>query len=351
MKKHYRQENDCLNCGAELQGKFCHVCGQENLQLKENFGHMLNHAVSDYFHFDQHFFNTLKPLLFQPGKLTNEYMAGKRVRYLHPIKMYIFISLVYFLFLFNSHTEIVQIKSDPLTKTEIVKLDSVINTNTFLSAQQKEAELAKINKFKIVKKGNKIDTVYTGVNDDFITTGDTYDANYDQYLTRQQKLPPNKRDGLLTRFYYKKAFSWDKNGVDSKKAVEEAVQHNTPKMMFLLLPLFALLLKLTFWKSKKYYVEHLIYSFHFHCFLFLFLSIIILIQAIMPVSWDTNVGNVIRIGSFFIIMYYLYRSLRVVYNRPRGRTITKMIGLTISYITVFGIGMLLLILITAAFTV
>src|SRR5471030_392463 len=107
MKKHYRTENDCLNCGAELQGRFCHVCGQENLQIKENFGHMMNHAISDYFHFDHHFFNTLKPLVLNPGKLTNEYMAGKRVRYLHPVKMYIFISLVYFLLLFNSNTKMV----------------------------------------------------------------------------------------------------------------------------------------------------------------------------------------------------------------------------------------------------
>src|SRR6201989_1171381 len=105
MKKHYRKETDCLNCGAELQGKFCHVCGQENLQIRENFGHMMNHAISDYFHFDHQFFHTLKPLLFQPGKLTNEYMAGRRVQYLHPIKMYIFISLIFFILMFKHNQE------------------------------------------------------------------------------------------------------------------------------------------------------------------------------------------------------------------------------------------------------
>ena len=105
MKKHYRAENDCLNCGATLQGKFCHVCGQENLEIKESFGHLMNHAVSDYFHFDDKFFNTLKPLLFKPGKLTNEYMAGKRASYLHPVKMYIFISFIYFVLLFSDRVQ------------------------------------------------------------------------------------------------------------------------------------------------------------------------------------------------------------------------------------------------------
>src|SRR3954468_22171136 len=118
MEKHYRKENDCLNCGATLKGKFCSNCGQENLQIKESFGHMMNHAISDYFHFDHQFFHTLKPLLFKPGKLTTEYMAGHRVQYLHPVKMYIFISLIHFLLLFkNDHKEYIKM-DDKQTTTE-----------------------------------------------------------------------------------------------------------------------------------------------------------------------------------------------------------------------------------------
>src|ERR1700739_2754377 len=107
MKKHYRSESDCLNCGTILKGHFCHNCGQENLELKENFVAMMEHAVSDYFHFDHLFFHTLKPLLFKPGYLTVEYMAGRRAQYLHPVKMYIFISIVYFLLLFQTAHETV----------------------------------------------------------------------------------------------------------------------------------------------------------------------------------------------------------------------------------------------------
>src|ERR1700741_2998088 len=103
MKKHYRSENNCLNCGTILQGHYCHNCGQENLELKENFVHMMEHTVSDYFHFDHLFFHTLKPLLFKPGYLTVEYVAGRRAQYLHPVKMYIFISIVYFLLLFQTN--------------------------------------------------------------------------------------------------------------------------------------------------------------------------------------------------------------------------------------------------------
>jgi hypothetical protein len=95
--KNYRLENDCLNCGTKVAIRFCTNCGQENLQIKESFGQVMKHAVSDYFHFDHQLLHTLKPLFFQPGKLTNEYMAGRRTQYLHPVKMYLFMSVVYIL--------------------------------------------------------------------------------------------------------------------------------------------------------------------------------------------------------------------------------------------------------------
>ena len=97
--KHYRIKKDCLNCGATVEDNFCTICGQENLELKEPFWHFIGHSISHYFHFDSKFFNTLTPLLTQPGQLTLDYIAGKRAIYLHPVSMYIFVSIVYFLVL------------------------------------------------------------------------------------------------------------------------------------------------------------------------------------------------------------------------------------------------------------
>src|ERR1700748_1513966 len=153
MKKHYRKENDCLNCGTILQGHYCHVCGQENLQIKESFGHMMNHAISDYFHFDHQFFHTLKPLLFKPGFLTNEYMAGRRAQYLHPVKMYIFISLVYFVLLFQNSHKVVSAKpaegKPVLTEKRIDSINNVIAHNKYLSAAQKKEIQQKVSSGKI----------------------------------------------------------------------------------------------------------------------------------------------------------------------------------------------------------
>jgi hypothetical protein len=293
MKKHYRHENDCANCGTELQGKFCHACGQENLELRENFGHMMNHAISDYFHFDHQFFHTLKPLLFKPGKLTNEYMAGKRVQYLHPIKMYIFISLVYFLLLFQSGFE--PIKIDQTTdkksaKKELAKnakeLDKLLNDTTIPAVAKKMIASQKALLDTSGKGKIKFTDTEENDSDEPVSKGKmarlpgaSHDSTYQAYITKQQKLPSDERDGFFKRIYNKKAFHYqEKYGERAKEVFTDEIKHNIPKMMFLLLPLCALIFKITFWRNKKFYVEHLIFTFHLHCFIFLYMAIIMILQ-------------------------------------------------------------------------
>ena len=96
-----REEKICLNCKAAIYGRYCHVCGQENIEPKENFWHLVNHFVEDLTHFDGKFFITLKDLLFKPGFLSVEYLKGKRASYLHPIRMYVFTSAIFFLIFFS----------------------------------------------------------------------------------------------------------------------------------------------------------------------------------------------------------------------------------------------------------
>lgn len=89
----------CLNCGTALreQDQFCSNCGQETRNTTESFGEFLKHFLSDYFTFDSKILRSFKPLLFRPGFLTNEFLQGKRVTYIPPLRMYIFISIVFFL--------------------------------------------------------------------------------------------------------------------------------------------------------------------------------------------------------------------------------------------------------------
>lgn len=351
MKKHYREENDCLNCGATLQGKFCHVCGQENLELKENFGHMMNHAISDYFHFDHQFFHTLKPLLFKPGFLTNQYLAGKRAQYLHPVKMYIFISIVYFLLFFKTGHDVVKLNETTNNPAKTEKsLDSAkkaIAANAYIPASAKKQIIKDLDKSKIDEKKDKVidnqNEVEKGPNKWFRPT--TKDTSFSQYLANQQKLPKDKQDNILEKIWNHKVYSYTgKYGSQAREMFVEDIQHNTPKMMFLLLPLFALILRVAFWKNRRYYVEYLIYSFHFHCFLFLFLGILILIAWPFPVAW--GVADALNFIAFLYVTWYVYKSLRIVYQRSWFRTITKMIGMSVMYFCSFVLCIMILFIAT-----
>jgi len=368
MKKHYRKETDCANCGTPLQGKFCYVCGQENLELKESFGHMMNHAISDYFHFDHQFFHTLQPLFFKPGKLTNEYMAGKRVQYLHPVKMYIFISLVYFVLLFKSDMQPVKFTDtkNPKERKELIQtkkhLDSLIK-DPHISATEKST--LRITEKSIAKSLNKSDDdddndfsvdvpnkkrkshISFWQSDDKPSHWKT-DTTYSLYLATQAKLPAEKQDNFFVRYVRKREYELNESNTNVKEFLVEGIKHNIPKMMFLLLPLFALFLRVAFWKNRKFYVEHLIYSFHFHCFLFLFLSIMMLIKMATPDAWQLK--EYLEMFAFIAVIWYSYKSLRTVYNRSPGRTITKMFGLFFSYSFAFALCMMILVVGVALFS-
>ncbi|WP_295674842.1 DUF3667 domain-containing protein [uncultured Mucilaginibacter sp.] len=352
MKKHYRHENNCLNCGTILEGKYCHNCGQENLEIKESFGHMMNHAISDYFHFDHQFFHTLKPLLFKPGFLTNEYMAGRRVQYLHPVKMYIFISLVYFLLLFQTKSDVVQITPSPTTTEELTKAIKAVEQNSFIPPKAKQEAIKNLyddagytlKNGRWVKDTSKKARQKVEESKHYVdpTTSDT---TYEQYLLNQRKLAEPQRDGWFKSNWNKKAFAINKQKINMKDAIIDGFKHNFPKVMFVLLPLFALILMVAFYKNKKFYVEHLIYAFHLHCFLFLFLTIVMLVNLLIPTSWIAVKGWFV-FSVFIAIIWYVYASLRVVYHRSWWRTIFKLIGIYFMYFLSFILCISLLVLIT-----
>ena len=90
----YRQEKNCLNCGTNVEHKFCPQCGQENLELKDNFFHLAFETVGDFFHYDSKFFNSIRPLFIKPGFLTQEYREGRRVRYIQPLRLFFFATIL-----------------------------------------------------------------------------------------------------------------------------------------------------------------------------------------------------------------------------------------------------------------
>jgi hypothetical protein len=88
----------CLNCGTPFNGTYCHNCGQKKIIQSDRYVYsFIMHFFEEFFTFDAKFFKTIKYLTFRPGFLTNEYINGKVIRYVSPLKMYLFLSFMTFL--------------------------------------------------------------------------------------------------------------------------------------------------------------------------------------------------------------------------------------------------------------
>jgi hypothetical protein len=116
----------CANCGEALQPNFafCPVCGQSTEPKVESFGEVAKSFLEDYFSFDSKVFRSLRPLVTNPGFLTNEYIQGRRARYIPPLRMYVTISLLAFLMLAINKPSRTQLKpdSEEISSTELAEI-------------------------------------------------------------------------------------------------------------------------------------------------------------------------------------------------------------------------------------
>ncbi len=325
-----RAEKDCLNCGNAVEENFCPKCGQENIIVKEDAFKMVTHAIADYFHFEHKFFGTIIPLLFKPGQLTKQYVAGKRASFIHPIRLYIFISIIFFISILGGVKIKDEKKSTKTTsnkeqKDSITKIKTLEKVMSYVPAEKRDSIL-KIEKKRILKAES--DTTNWNPYQGGGVIWDTKAKTVAEYEKDQLLLPKNKRDGFIKHYLQKKNIEF-KSYPNPKEKFSEDLMRNIPKMMFVLLPLFALLLKLVYITKKKYYFEHLIYSFHLHSAIFLSVLLTMLFKWLFGFVYD--IGGWLSLALIGYIIWYIYRSLRTFYGSTRWITILKIMFLSFFY--------------------
>ncbi|MGV3545890.1 MAG: DUF3667 domain-containing protein [Pedobacter sp.] len=333
-----RKEKNCLNCGHHVEETYCPHCGQENIELKEDAWHMITHAIADYFHFEHKFFGTIKPLLFKPGKLTVEYVAGKRASFLHPIKLYIFISIVFFIVIFSGNKKKEKDAEPTAAITEKLKNDTV--TSSSLNEVKQilgYIPLSKSKKDSILKeveqdiKENGTSTVNIGSSRKSKKRYNKLmsdEKSVEEYEKNQRALPKEERDNFIVNYFTKKSIEFNKYPDPSAKIGEDMIKY-IPKMMFLLLPLFALILKLVYIRKNRYYYEHLIYSFHTHSAIFLSFILVKILSWLTGFAFD--ISGWLQFAGLVYITWYIYRSLRTFYGSSRWVTILKFLFLNFCY--------------------
>lgn len=339
-----REEKICLNCNAFIYGKYCHKCGQENIEPKETFWHLVSHFVGDVTHFDGKFFSTAKYLLFKPGFLSKEYAMGRRMSYLNPIRMYVFTSAIFFIFFFS------------VVKPEnSVKISEVKNGQQTYAAIKKDLEqrkqattLSLLNKGLTDSARKRMDDTLNAINNNLqrlqkdtsayikseaLKSGPiVLKGKYNSiaaYESAQSKLPPNKQDTWFDKkLKHRKIALNNKYDNNSKAFLEDFSKqflHSFPQLFFVSLPLISLLLKLLYVRRKNlYYVDHVIYLVHVYCAMFIMLFVRLSLSKLSSLShlhWLTY----INVGVILLMFFYVYKSMRNFYAQRRAKTIFKFI--------------------------
>lgn len=335
-----RKEKNCLNCGTVVIGRYCHICGQENLEPKESFWLLISHFFNDITHFDGKFFITLKDLLVKPGFLSKEYLIGRRASYLNPIRMYVFTSAIFFLLFFSFlYSE----------KDSDIKITGKINSKTIAEIDAMDSASFAAFTANINRQGNKSgppmsreefkkykDSVASVSGISFSGTNYRSKAQYDSMLASGKK----KHNWIQRQLIYKQIAINEKYKNDTKqitKAFKSKLLDSIPQMLFISLPLLALILKLIYIRRKQfYYVSHGIFSLHLYIFLFiamLFLFVLSILNNYLDWGILSLIIGILIAGLFV----YEYLALKNFYQQSRVKTFFKFLLINFLFVIVMAL--------------
>ena len=338
---------DCLNCGTPLRGQYCGNCGQRARSRLISLWELLQDAFGDLFELDSRLWRTLIPLLIRPGKLTRDYLEGRRARYMPPFRMYLVLSVIFFVVAFFDPRDDLSLlfEPEPEPTTEEAAEDAAEKEAALADAQEVLDELAAegvISDEQAEALASGDSDVRYGVVDDeegginFNIDPDTGectldDSGFEQMpLWIQKRLTRDRLEGICERI-----------SADGAKTFTELLLDNIPVALIVLLPFMALVLKGLYPLSRRYFVEHLLFFVHFHAFFFLILTLQILFSRLAGLVFlPEAIAVLVVVAASFYIPVYLYKGMRHVYAQGHFLTLTKYAALSIAYTAGFAFTML-----------
>ncbi len=324
---------NCLNCGALLAGEFCHDCGQSALSIRRPFWSLVGESLETFFSIDGRIARTLPDLMLRPGRMTRAYLDGKRARFIPAFRLYVLASLIFFVLM-------------PLITGQVT-----VNFNGSPSMEEARAEVEKS-----------------------FAEGEITEAEYQQALKVLEDVDAAWKSGIPGLVPEPPAAPGEAPPADAEPTAEEEwagfvpqsaidaareageagneeaaefadvmedparlarqTQEWIPRLMFVLLPVYALLLALTYlWRRQFLFFDHLIVSLHFHSALFFAMSVGFLVSLLIGAGW-------VMLALLIYSNWYLYRLHRVVYGRSGYSSVLRTITLDVIYLFVLLSGLL-----------
>jgi hypothetical protein len=271
----------CQNCNAPLAGHYCAQCGQRHEPHVHSMREFGAEAFESVTHADSRVWRTLWLLISKPGFLTREFVEGRRARYLPPFRLYLVLSVILFLVVSTvAHDSTTVEVTAPRVKAAVSLEDiQVIPRNPAETPEQRAARIC--------------DNAQYGAPDSMIP-----------------RLKQSCRKVIL----------------DDGQEFANAMLHNIPRALFLLLPLLALVMRVMYW--RRYYVEHLLFFIHNHAFTFTLYALTLGLLSVTSWAWLTTLGVFVML---FYPPIYTYKAMRRVYAQGRWITRLKFVALASAY--------------------
>ena len=320
-----------------VQGRYCHVCGQENIVPKESFGSLVLHFFSDITHFDSKFLDTLRYLLFRPGFLSKEHLRGRRSRYLNPIRMYLFTSAIFFLIfwtlILNPKSAIKLSLDKPLTQQQrdstLKSVAKELGKETQNVNLKKQLELLADSSRSV----SPADLLQFNDNEGIFIFGKRHYKTVNEYDSVQHKYENSKKDNWFRRRLIRKEIilndEFRRNPSGTAQEIFATFLHRLPYLLFVSLPFFALLLKILYIRRKQFfYVDHIIFTIHHYIFSFLLLLFVFGVNKMHEITgW--GIWNVLLAILLFIWPVYLYIAMKNFYQQGWFKTLMKFLLLNL----------------------
>lgn len=310
----------CPNCGDATPGNYCPTCGQRRIERRVTLRRMLGEAVEDQLSLNAALPRTLKALLFHPGLLSREYVAGRIQRYIPPFRLYLVSSLLFFLVLsFATH-----IDEDDFIRLDVEDGDTPALPADSATAADTPGTVGDIPALPADSVA-AADTL-AAIADTAAVVAAALDSAQNTWLDQLQF---RSRSALLDSTINRRIREFRE--MDPRTVLRDVLSETVrraPTAMFLLLPVFALLLKLLYVRRRRYYVEHFVFGLHTHAFSFLLLTVTLL----MPDVFDAAL--------LLWTVVYFYVAMKRFYGQGWLKTLAKYAILSAVYGIVFSLAML-----------
>ena len=278
-KDRHRVLTHCENCGAQLTGHYCGQCGQAAVDYRRSFRHVIADVLDSFLNWDSKFFATIALLILKPWRLTNEFLAGKRVRYVNPLRLYLLASILFF-FAVNYGARDLRFEPGKLGPKDRAELEADLKKGDLPPAAREKLEA-------LLQESSP-------------TPDSSPSMNAPSPLPTAASPHPGTRTDKQRQEYGKigerpfVAFDQAKSTTPFERwiegrAKEKMGEHGTkmglfiatlfsnlPYMMLCCIPLFAFVLKILYIRRHIFYIDHLIYALHIHTFAYTGIMLIVL---------------------------------------------------------------------------